>query len=330
VLLLGVTLFWSSDPVIGLDKLTSLIVSGNISFILFNTVIERHGSEQLARLIVVYLFILLACAIPYKIAFGFFDRSITFFINGAIVFARLMCIATLLSLFILRGKKRIFAVIILSISVIWTGSKGPILAIMLTLIGVALLYAGPSTRKKFYWYLFIFILLVAFIVNFYVITSKDFGRLGALYSVFIFDVNAIDDFANAGSFGARIEMWSKTISLIPDVPFGLGLGAWSTVVITENHAPYPHNLFLELWSEGGVILGSLASLPFLAFLFAPRRMFWFVAFCLFLAQMVSGDLSDARFLMVFSFLACFSRRDAYQGARKPGDNSHFKGSLAPQ
>ena len=85
----------------------------------------------------------------------------------------------------------------------------------------------------------------------------------------------------------------------------------------------PHNLFLELWSEGGIILGSFAAMPFLAFLFAPKQKLWFVAFCLFLAQLVSGDISDARFLMVFSLLACFSRRDANQGARTPGGNSHF-------
>ena len=97
-------------------------------------------------------------------------------------------------------------------------------------------------------------------------------------------------------------MWSKTIALIPDVPFGLGLGAWDRAVDTKLPTPYPHNLFLELWSEGGLILGSFAAIPFVVFLFAPKNVFWYLAFCLFLAQMVSGDISDARFLMIFWFL----------------------------
>jgi hypothetical protein len=65
-----------------------------------------------------------------------------------------------------------------------------------------------------------------------------------------------------------------------------------------------------LWSEGGVILGTFAALPFLLFIFSPKKIFWFVAFFLFLAQMISGDIGDARFLMVFGFLAFFSRREA--------------------
>ena len=62
-------------------------------------------------------------------------------------------------------------------------------------------------------------------------------------------------------------MWSKTINLIPEQPFGLGLGAWDRAVDTRLPTPYAHNLFLELWSETGVILGSFASIPFLVFLF---------------------------------------------------------------
>jgi len=309
LLLLGITIFWSVEPELGLDKLTTLMVSGNLGFILLNTVIEKHGEEQLAKLIAFYLGILLLVAIPYKIAFGFFERSVNFFINGPIVFGRLMAIAALLSLFVLDGKKRIFTIIIFCLAVVWTESKGPILSIALTLIGVALIYASPPTRKKFYWYSLTFLLAAAILINSLQLSLSDLGRLGALFSVLTGDLGVIDQYASQGSFGARIAMWSMTIDLIPEVPFGIGLGAWDATVDTRLPTPHPHNLFLELWSEGGILLGSFAIIPFFVFLAAPRRIFWFVALCLCLAQMLSGDIADARFLMVFGFLSCFSRRE---------------------
>jgi len=41
-------------------------------------------------------------------------------------------------------------------------------------------------------------------------------------------------------------------------------------------------------------------------------MFWFVAFCLFLAQLVSGNIGDARQMYVFALLAIF-RGEAFTG-----------------
>ena len=310
ILLLGVSIFWSSDPELGADKFTTLVVSGNIAFILFNTVIEKHGADELAKLLAIYLAILLLIAIPYKAAFGFFNRQVNFFINGPIIFARLMSIAALLSLFFLDGKKRVVSVILFCLAIVWTESKGPILAITVTFGCIALLYASPSTRKKVFWYVAAAVLLVISVVNYVGLTLDDLGRLGSLFALLSGDLSEIDESANTGSLGSRFEMWSKTIDLIPNVPFGLGLGAWDAAVDTRLPSAYPHNLFLELWAEGGLLLGSFAVIPFCVFLFAKRHVFWFVSLCLFVAQMTSGDIGDARFLLVFGLLACFSRQSA--------------------
>jgi O-antigen ligase len=183
------------------------------------------------------------------------------------------------------------------------------LALIVTLISVGLIGARPEVRRN------VLILLATTVAALFLATAvfdldaNSFGRLGVFYTLATADTTAIQGTLSQSSFGARIEMWSKTIELIPNAPFGIGLGAWDRVVDTRLPTPYPHNLFLELWSEGGIILGSFAAIPFLMFLFAPRKIFWFVAFCLFLAQMISGDIADARFLMVFGFLAFFSRRE---------------------
>ncbi|MEC9375140.1 MAG: O-antigen ligase family protein [Pseudomonadota bacterium] len=307
LVLTGITLFWSLTPEIGLDKLTTLLISGNLGFILFNTVIEKHGVDQLGKLIIFYLSLLLIVAIPYKLVNGFFDRSVNFFINGPIIFARLMAIAAVLSIFFLRNRARIFSVIIFFLAVVWTESKGPILALTLTLISVAILATNSRTRKRFCLGFVLITLSVIWGFYYFDLGARDLGRVGIFYSVATGDLSAIEAYSSGGSLGGRIEMWSKTINLIPERPFGIGLGAWDRAIDTRLPTPYAHNIFLELWSETGVILGSFASIPFLVFLFSPKKMFWFVAFCLFLAQMISGDIGDARFLMVFGFLAYFAK-----------------------
>jgi hypothetical protein len=306
LLLLGSSLFWSTDPDAGLDKLTTLMVSGNLAFILLNTVIERHGLPQLARLILTYLGLLLLVAIPYKIAFGFFDRSVNFFINGPIIFARLMCIAALLAVYFMHGRARKYAVTLFCLAILWTESKGPILAMLIALTVLMLFYSSARARRKFYWYVGIFFVSCILLANYYDFTPGDFGRLGSMYKLATGDISFVEQYSSNTSFLARAEMWGKTLELIPNEPFGIGLGAWDRAIDTRVPTPYAHNLFLELWSEGGVLLGSIAALPFLTFFAAPKRVFWFVSFCLFLAQMVSGDIADARFLMVFSFLSYFS------------------------
>ena len=163
LLFLGITIFWSTDPDIGIDRLTTLLVSGNIGYILLNTVVEKHGADQFAKLIIFYLGILLLIAIPYKIANGFFERSVSFFINGPIVFARLMSIAALLSLFYLRGRTRKIAIFIFFLAIVWTESKGPILAILVTFFFIAFFYAEVKTRRKFIAYFALFVIGLIFI-----------------------------------------------------------------------------------------------------------------------------------------------------------------------
>lgn len=68
--------------------------------------------------------------------------------------------------------------------------------------------------------------------------------------------------------GVRGEMWRISLSKISDSPlFGHGLGAYKTFF--DNLGSYPHNMFLQVWLDGGVI-------PFvflLVFTFLPIILF---------------------------------------------------------
>ena len=94
--------------------------------------------------------------------------------------------------------------------------------------------------------------------------------------------------------------------MISSHPMGVGLGGWPFFDTAARELTYPHNFFLEMWSEGGIIIGTLACFPLLIFFFVKRNIFWFIALALFIAQLVSGDLGDARQMYVFSLMAALS------------------------
>ena len=66
LLLLGITIAWSPLPDVGFDNLTSLILTSFVAFLLFNTVVEKYGEKELARVLVIFLALDL-WAVPYNI-----------------------------------------------------------------------------------------------------------------------------------------------------------------------------------------------------------------------------------------------------------------------
>ena len=151
-----------------------------------------------------------------------------------------------------------------------------------------------------------FVLTIILFFNYYfdldaASAVSSIGRVGLLLTVLTGNFSLIDN-----SSGGRIGTWIQTLNMIYAHPMGVGLGGWSSFVIGKNTLTYPHSMFLEMWSEGGIILGTLACFPLLIFFFAKRNIFWFIALVLFIAQMVSGDIGDARQMYVFSLMAALS------------------------
>lgn len=310
LLLLALSIFWSPLPLKGIDNLTSLVVTAFLAFLLFNNVIERYGQVELGKTLLIYLTVNLFAALIYKSIFGFWDRQELFFLNGPIIFARFMMIALVLSLFTLKGRVRRIASLVFFLAILWTESKGPILAATITLCWGTYYLADKATKKRIILGLIALLFLIILILNQLDISSKDIGRLYVLIAILVGDFSVLTE-SGAGPYNilGRVDLWLKSMELIITHPLGVGLGGWEYYVKIINYTkqvPYAHNLFLELWSEGGVVLGTFAALPLVVFLLVRKSLFWFVAFSLFLAQMVSGNLGDARQMYVFALLACLS------------------------
>lgn len=296
----GIMLFISTRPDYGAFKFFNLLAVTIIVVPLLSNAAERVGFEAVARIIVLILSVLLAGAVVYKLKYGFFDRQVLFLMNGPIVFGRLMGIGALLSLLTLRGTPRYVGFAVFSLAVLWTMSKGPLLALIFTTIVSAFWLLKGSER---WWFLSSVLLAIAMVGIFAweTIASYDWGRLAILWQLLTSGLQYAS--ADPESLGARYVIYLTTLEQIFAHPLGVGLGSWSTIV-PENYAlDYPHNLVLELWSECGLVLGTIGLIPFVLFLAPGHSAMRGAGLFLFMAQMVSGDLLDARFLLCFSLLA---------------------------
>jgi len=155
------------------------------------------------------------------------------------------------------------------------------------------------------------VLLVLFLaglgVAYFALRQTDAGKYSAKASEF---VNLFSQGESSGSAGKRLDYYRATASAIPNhLLFGTGVGSWSTFYFGSDIRNYPHNLFLEIGFEEGLV-GLAAFSAFLFFVgLATTRMLrasrsHFLAFALIveycvLVSMFSGDLDDNRVLWLW-------------------------------
>lgn len=294
---LALSVYWSREAAAGALKIFNLGASAVSAALMLRVAIADVGLQQVLRWWVAAFAALLVAAFFFKLRFGFFDRGVNFFLNGPIVFARIMGIAALAAAYVYRGWLRWLAIIGFAMAVIWTQSKGPFLALMLTAVGVGI-FQMQGVRRGFAIATSLTVVLSIVFFLPYLQKLEHFGRFFLAASFLQQGIGG----SNYGSVGSRVEMAEQSLQMIAAEPFGVGVGSWA--IRTGNiWAEYPHNFFLEILSEGGILLGGLSSVAFFLFLRTPHGVL--ASFCWFLmiSQQFSGDLLDARFWLAFSALA---------------------------
>lgn len=291
-------LIWGDNYEYGLYKLGNLYLATFISLVFFLYSIRLYGAEFFAKNIIYMLFALLVVAIVFKLKNGLFDREVLFFMSGPIVFARLMGIGAMLALVVPRLSYRVPLIIIFSIAVIWTASKGPILALIISYLVFFLL---KMNLKQQIWSM-----ASVAVFTFFLISNLDILPilgLGRVLDGLLFVSEGGGSGMTSSSISLRQTAMFDTIELIAKNPaFGVGVGSWA-LHLPDTGLLYPHNFFLEVLSEGGLIFGLLFCVPFLLFLVRMPSLFYFSSLFLFLAQQMSGDILDSRYWIIFSILS---------------------------
>lgn len=191
---------------------------------------------------------------------------------------------------------------LLSVILLASGSRGPLLAALAVLAVVALLFHRGSAPRL---YRLGGLALV--------------GALGVLFSLSYLPVLSLSRVTSllSGEMGAsaswRIDALHVSLGAIARTPLGTGLAGFATVsdLPLPSLREYPHNLLAESFLEGGWLAGfCLAGLTAVAVRRAwrlageaaaeYRGAFALLLFCL-MNALVSGDMNDNR--LFFAFLA---------------------------
>ncbi len=127
---------------------------------------------------------------------------------------------------------------LLVVGIFATGSRGPILAVAIGTIALVVFTRHHRVRRV------IGIGLGAGIAYWAVTTLPFFANSRI--------VTLLQD---GDSDLSRQIFWTVTPPLIAEHPEGVGLGNWSLVAGAPRQFSYPHNLFLEVFAELGVVFG---------------------------------------------------------------------------
>ena len=140
-------------------------------------------------------------------------------------------------------KKYIYLIpfVLGSFAIYFTKSKGALIAILIGLIFYVLFYKG--NRKYFVSILAVVVILSGLLIG--------FGKI---------DLKGTSTVTGGDSVSTRLEMWSETWEMIKTKPIlGAGLVGYQPAVAPFHEKEYievylyPHNIFLNFWSEIGLL-----------------------------------------------------------------------------
>ena len=230
--------------------------------------------------------------------------------GGPIVFARWMGLGLIVLFFMPLKTKKVYKYIIISIFFILalaSGSRGPILSLVLTFLIFIILNFNRVFVKLLVSLLFV--ISVLFISG----AGKQISEFGGFDRVFM---NVSKKGGSKQSTGARMDLALGSLVIFQNYPLGVGAGNWKSTVndIRPDHLiklDYPHNLFFEVGNEYGVFvlliliftLLYVASMSYKKMLkyrkhttLYPVLFYLFIFF--FLNSLVSGMINDSRILFV--------------------------------
>ncbi len=232
--------------------------------------------------------------------------------GGPIVFARWVYTGALIALIYKKPHPliSIFFVFLTLYLASLSGSKGPMAGFIVALLFVGVMFIlqklSISNLFKFFIFGLIFLFLLTFASKLDVLPS----RIAMLFD--------FEKLLESTSFLSRFDRIIYSFKIIEDYPLGVGVGNWayyfnmySSTFLEFND--YPHNIFIEIYCEYGIvslvlflitILGpvftfvkSIFSIKFSKYIIIPALLIFNLVNCNF-----SGDINDARQLFIFSSL----------------------------
>lgn len=276
----------------GFEKLDNVIFVSLAASSCFTFALMRCGVVATLKAFIFLMLFILLLTLTYKLHFGFMDRSIRFFLNGPIVFGWVMGFSSIVSVYLyreLRSRKYILFALIFFMACLWSASKGPLVALILSLGIFFIIQKDWKCLLGYLSVVAVFGLGAESLAN-----IPGLERLSAISRM----MNRETGDSDYGSVGIRLESFADSLGMIIANPYsGVGLGLWGKY--SNTGLEYPHNVALELMSELGVFLGGgfflVVLLVSVCSGFLGVMVFIYFSLCL----SFSGDSTYLRYLLFF-------------------------------
>lgn len=246
-------------------------------------------------------------------------------LKNVIFAAQTLSVGVIISLYDYLKHRRLRSIAImfvLLLQVILFESRGPILALLVSLILMVLMYCRYNCNLHRLSSRSMIIALLTMIVM--VIGIKFLWDNGFLVRV----ITKVSLILSGEQSEARFLIYPLTMkSIVEHFPFGIGFGNTKAELIRLNsyfgngypHNKYPHNIVLELFLEEGTII----AIPFVVvfcnwfkalFSNIQRKstlVFGILYIFFFVCSMFSGDVVGNRFVFVFGILLWSTNKSVY-------------------
>ena len=297
-LILGMIGYTSSIPLFVYSKAWGAFMASAFALLLMVHLIQHAELRGLAHGLVRIMLTVLGLTFLFKAAqSGLMDRDVPYLLNGPIVFGWLMGIGALSSIYILILERSLINLLIavsLSLAVLWSGSKGPIFAYLLSAIFMYVVIGGFRFGKVMQIWIFFTVVIVAIVLSGSTEKILD-SRLGLLFDVYM---NGVD--YSEGSVGVRLASYESSLKLISENLFsGIGPGAFAKY---EPELMYPHNVHLEVLLEYGLMVFAVYAALLVYSVIHGNPLIRSIIIFFVICMSFSGDVSYLRYLIPFLFL----------------------------
>ena len=325
-LLLGISYMYTASPDYGFRKILRFNTFAVTMFISPLLIIKSPADSK--RLLSYFYFLLviiigiMLLQFVYFLKWGDFAIVLAYWnrisIPGAnpIQVSRYLAIgAAMMIALLIRNKPsqsvHYFAILfVILLSIILSGSRGPLISIIIGSIVYAILYERKHSSRIFgYGILAIGTIITLLLVLPESLTQRFFDISQGSVIMTQQGVRRISTIAT------RYEFWSMSIqawfSSITSFFIGLGAGGFSSLFIWRDWHWYPHNLFFEIIAELGLIglvIGVLFIIKSYQIInkgiqrgsFTDHSALWVAGtVVMFIAAQFSGDINDNRILWMF-------------------------------
>lgn len=268
ILMLLISLIYTNEMKYGIEKIAKFIFFNGFLFISGMVVFQeekrvRNFIEFLKYLILIIAIVNVALLIKYLLSGTLLQHMIVRFTitesNNPINLARVAGLGILLwflSIFQSEGQKHKiigwFVLIPIVVTLLATNTRGPILFTILIILGYMFFYLNVSIKKKLFAVAFLVVIGIALM---FILPENMLDRFSLLFQKG--NLNIQQNIWMASSSGRRVIFAKRLLQYLSNHPsiifIGTGAGGFANLFKDYGIYLYPHNIFLEILFEQGLV-----------------------------------------------------------------------------